>query len=697
MNAIFSMNMDALDSRVMGYVLCAMIYAITAMFVWRSRVEGGRKHLLLGGCLITSAWAVSEAFGSAWPFGLQLEIARSSVWLLFFATSFGRVEALAKWLPPSLRRPGCVALVLIACPGAGVLFYLIGAPYSHTLFAYLQILINVVTLLSIENIIRNIESRSDIGWRVFCSGASLLAIFDVFFFSSYLVSEQVDVRFFVVRSYVFSFGGPLLIFATLSGWGGQGKLSLSRRAVFHSTALVGAGVYLLLTSVGGEMLRIRSGNWGLTFELTFLAAAVIVLAMLLESASIRARVMVFISKHFFRLKYDYREVWLEFIRKMAAPEEHESLHDRALQAVGGAIGCRSGVLWALQPAIESYAPVACWNMTDDLPTIPVDHKVTMFMGQTGWIIGINQCMRDPDFYGGLILPSWMGELKQAWVVVPLIHLRVLEAFVVLGHPAVASTRLGWEDLDLLKTVGAQAASYLAEERASRELLDGRRLAEFNRRFAFVVHDIKNVVSQMAMMLENAERFGGDPEFQKDMLVTVASSVDRLRRMLVNLGGEAGSKHGRMQPLWLTDLVAAAVHRWRRSFPSLAYRCDVERIEVTGWAERLNSALDHLVQNAIEATGQGGRVEIILSATANEAVIEIVDDGPGMSPEFIRDQLFRPLATSKPNGSGIGAFQALKIVRDMEGLLEVDSCLNVGTTVKIRLPRKVAELCSTQEA
>jgi signal transduction histidine kinase len=70
---------------------------------------------------------------------------------------------------------------------------------------------------------------------------------------------------------------------------------------------------------------------------------------------------------------------------------------------------------------------------------------------------------------------------------------------------------------------------------------------------------------------------------------------------------------------------------------------------------------------------------------NAVVVDIIDHGTGMPPEFVRDDLFRPLRTTKDNGHGIGAYQARELVRDAGGDLLVISRPKTGTTMRLILP------------
>ncbi len=675
-----------------GYFLCAVLYPIVAVGAGRSNLLRLPRYLLIASCLATALSAGALFWGGDDPVttivGNGLDLLRGILWCGFFLMSLRVEERLWRFIRGQIVPKDRKGLMVALGITAGVLFFWLLYNSAAIQFSFLQIIVTIFTLLFIENLLRNCDESSLWGIRLLCIGAGLAATYDLFYRVAVITSLVVDPRYALARGYVQALGAPLILlaFAKIPRW--RGTFVPSRHVVFHSAALAGAGFYLICTSLAGEYLRTHNEVWGTAFETIFLVTAVVTLMIVLQSASVRARLMVYISKHFFRLKYDYRAVWLHFIQRMARSGAPEDLHQRALHSVAEAIGCNGGILWTLQHSLAAYIPMATWNSEMlSPPMVPVDADLPQFMQLTSWIIDISQCQEEPDLYNGLTLPDWVIEQDNSWILIPLIHNQLMEGFIALGQPVAGTFPLGWEDLDLLKTLGAQVASYLAEERSSRELVDARRMTELNRRFAFVLHDIKNVVSQMDLMLQNTHRHGSNPDFQKDMLLTVANAVERLKQMLVQLGSERAPPRPSMRQVDLPSVVGRVAARWKKSYPDLVYRCDVvDEVMVQASEERLITVIDHLVQNALEAVEFSGAVKIALDATACEGLIEIIDDGPGMTREFISSQLFRPLETSKPNGSGIGAYQALKTIREMEGQLEVESHPGLGTTMRVRLAR-----------
>jgi putative PEP-CTERM system histidine kinase len=241
-----------------------------------------------------------------------------------------------------------------------------------------------------------------------------------------------------------------------------------------------------------------------------------------------------------------------------------------------------------------------------------------------------------------------------------------------------------EDYVLLTTVGRQAASYLAERAATRALAESQQFDEFNRRFAFVLHDIKNLVSQLSLLVQNAEKHKNNPQFQEDMLETVEESVEKMNALMVRL--HAGGKEVAvntivvLEPL-LQKVVTGIAGRERK----LSFQSDVSGVAVVADQDRLSAVVAHLVDNALEATSVGGRVSVRLAARGGEAIIEVEDNGSGMEAEFVRNELFRPFRTTKEGGFGIGVYESREFVRELGGRMDVDSAQGHGTTIRISLP------------
>ena len=299
----------------------------------------------------------------------------------------------------------------------------------------------------------------------------------------------------------------------------------------------------------------------------------------------------------------------------------------------------------------------------------------------------------PARYRDLSIPAWLASLPRAWLVVPLPSPSGLVGFVVLVT-ARASIKVDWEVLDLLKTAGRQAASYLAQIRTTEALLEARKFDAFNRMSAFVVHDLKNLIAQLSLMLKNAERHRSNPAFQRDMLMTVGNVVERMNKLMLQLRTGATPVE-QARPVDLAAVinnVCAAKSEQRRQIETDL----TDGVYGVGHVDQLEHVIGHLVQNALDATTDRGNVAVRLRRDDETAVIEVADSGVGMTPEFVRDRLFKPFQTTKSTGMGVGVYESAQYVTALGGRILVDSAPDTGTRVRVVLPLGHVEAAPSKE-
>ena len=325
-----------------------------------------------------------------------------------------------------------------------------------------------------------------------------------------------------------------------------------------------------------------------------------------------------------------------------------------------------------------------WNMAQVPEIEAADGRLAKFLTSTGWIINLKEFTAAPDKYRGLEVPEYIVNLPTAWLIVPLMSGEGLVGFVVLAQSR-ATIEMDWEVLDLLKTAARQAASFLGHIQANEALLEARKFDAFNRMSAFVVHDLKNVVAQLSLMLKNAHRHGHNVEFQRDMLATVEHAVSRMNSLLLQL--RSGTT-----PLAnpaLVDLSSVARRiKEAKSAQGRVITLDIVRdVHAIGHEDRLERVIGHLVQNALDATEADGVVALRIYGEGGFAVAEVWDNGKGMSPEFVRNELFKPFRTTKTEGMGIGVYESSQYIAELGGRMAVDSALGAGTRVKVFLPQR----------
>lgn len=674
----------------LSYLACGAAFLFLAVLVALSRTGGRYKYLLLASCILTVLWAASvvgvQWIGS-WPqVHNALDVARNVSWLVLLGALMG-IRRLQ-----DAGSTSWIAAIVVAIVSAVLLF---AEPLAETFLSQQpralltmvsggRVMLAVIGLLALENLYRNAEPKVRWAIKYFCFGLGTVLVYEIFFYSDAALFGRFNMTFFDARGFVNALVVPLLAIAVSRATLWEIDIHVSRAAVFHSAALVVSGVYLISMAAAGLYLREFGGEWGGILQILFLSSALLILIVIFSSSSFRAKVKVWISKHFFSYKYDYREEWLRFIRTVASADTGVGLHDRILRSLADIIQCDAGGLWVLRREDNAYLPTALWHMGNRRPAVPADSALVAFLKDTHWVVDLDEYRDEPVRYRDISLPDWISGNKRIWLIVPLIYRDSLQAFMLLGDPK-ARRAVDWEDFDLLRTVGHQAASYLAEQQAMNELSDARRLQDFNRRSAFIIHDIKNVVSQMSLMMQNAERFGDNPEFQKDMLATVSNSVKRMKDLLERFKSDQEEDRAEAENLIaLSDAVQQVAENWRRQKEDLKVEIDGTMTLLVD-RERIVSVLDHLLQNAIEAAGTDGDVTLRQIESSGEAVIEVEDDGPGMDQEYVDSHLFRPLDSEKETGYGLGAYQTRQLVREMGGRLDVVSERGRGTTMRVILP------------
>ncbi|MEO8838563.1 MAG: XrtA/PEP-CTERM system histidine kinase PrsK, partial [Herbaspirillum sp.] len=377
--------------------------------------------------------------------------------------------------------------------------------------------------------------------------------------------------------------------------------------------------------------------------------------------------------------YDYREEWIKFTHTLAI--DGPKLGEHVIRAIAELVESPKGILYT-RNNVDEYVATADWNLAWRSIPEPASSSLCNFLESKQWVIDIQEYEISSEKYGSLILPTWLRQFPQAGLIVPLVQNTELLGFVVLSRPR-SKIKMNWEVTDLLKIVGSQAASYLARQESTDALAVARQFETFNRMSTFVAHDLKNLVSQLALLVDNAEKHKNSPEFQHDMLATIENAVRKMRILLQRFNRESSiEKSGRVL---LRELLEKLVISKSMGEPKPQLEPTSSNLLVKADAARLERVVGHLIQNAIEATPKTGRVTVKLSTQHNNAVIEISDTGHGMSEEFVQSRLFKPFESTKAAGMGIGVFETREYVQQLGGQLDVNSRPSIGSTFRISLP------------
>ena len=603
--------------------------------------------------------------------------------LLFYASwytaIFGMVHKLSGARLPHWIAALSLCVVLVIC-GLTVAGYVQDQPirriYASNLIIWANLVLAVFGIVLIEQLYRNVSATARHAIKFFSLGVASLFVYELYLFSQVLVFQGIPGAGWNARGAIYGVAGVFLI-VTLSKTDDVPQVALSRHLVFYTTSLVGAGALLFLMSTVGYYVKLYGQSWGAALQQVITFSAILGLILISMVPRWRASTLVFINKHFFTHRYDYRAEWLKLIHLLSLPIDEGDLHQRAIKAMLGTFNSPGGTLWLRSHS--RFEPVASCGM--DLPADarePDDSDFIQLMTSREWIFDA----REKRYPGDRALPQWADSIDELWIIVPLLNEDKLLGFMGLIHgPGVSS--LTWEDLDLLKTVGRQLASYIARHQAAEMLAQSRQFDAYNKLTAFIMHDLKNLIAQQALVVANAAKHKENPAFIDDMITTIENSVQRMNNLLLRMQRKEPAL-GKL--LEVDALLVETITKCGDLKPIPALRLNDKGLRIRADRDSLMMIISHLIRNAQEATPEQGFIDVRLTKRQDRAIIEIEDNGAGMSDVFLKNRLFKPFETTKSDkGMGIGVFQAQEYLRNLGGDIEVESKLGVGTTFFLYLP------------
>lgn len=676
-----------------SYALGAVLFLLlTAVLLtgWRGRLLGG---LLVTAAAVSSAWGVLLALWS--HYGVSgtvlvqtVEMLRYLAWFAFLLNILEHIgdtgERVQRLRLVRLVIYGLVGALMVLPPLAPPLLNMVVPPRLMANFILAGfMLLAVIGIWLVEILFRNTRVEQRWAIKFLCLGIGGMFAYDFYMYAHALLFKQVDSSLWQARGAVNALVVPMIAVSAARNPQWSLDVFVSRRVVYYTTTFMGAGSYLLVMAAAGYYISTFGGEWGAVLQIVFLCAASALLLALLYSGRMRAQMRVLLSKHFFNYKYDYRDQWLRFTRALSGCVPEAQPRECVIRAVAEVLECPGGMLWQMND-LGRLERTAHWNMSVP-PTEPIaaDAPLARFLTRSNWVIRLDEYRASPDVYEDVMLPEWLVNLPRAWLIVPLLNQDHLLGFMVLAQP-LARISFDWEVRDLLKTIATQAAAHLAQMEALAALSESRQFDGFNRLSAFVLHDLKNIIAQQMLVVNSAARHKHNPDFIEDAVGIMAHSVSKMQRLMESLRGDSGGAG--VNSVDIVALLRHAVRAREGSAPQPRLTLSENGLSVVANADRLSSVLENIIQNAQEATGKQGHVDVGLVIDAGHAIISIVDDGCGMDPAFVRDRLFRPFDTTKGDtGMGIGAYECRTYLRSIGGDMLVESVPDKGTTIRLVVP------------
>lgn len=662
--------------------------ATAAWLIGRRGRFGDARVPIIASLFVTALWALAVAATGAGSFLASLAITlRDVAWLYAVYRLFagdGR-HASVRPIRPVLWALAFVELLHLILEVVGLRLGLPTTGASALFYpdVLLRLLVAVGGLVLLHNLYLGASREARHGLRWPASALAVMWLFDLNLYTIAYLGNGWPVELAATR------GLAVVATALLIAVGGTLRpdtlrLLPSRGVTFQTASLMLIGGYFLAMFSIAEWLAYMGGDFAVLIEQGFLIFASVLAIFVLPSARLRGWLKVMLAKHLFQHRYDYRAEWLRFTATIGRAEDGvQVLEERAVKVVADIAESPAGVL--LTPDENGDLVLAArWQWFDiEVPAVAMSAAAARFFQIEGFIVDLDELREGSNLRGEAdVVPEWLRAEPRAWALVPLIHYDRLTGVVLLARPPYAR-RFDWEDFDLLRVVGQQLATYLAEHSGQQALEEAARFDDFHRRIAFVMHDIKNLASQMTLLARNAELHAEKPAFREDMLVTLRNSSEKLNALLARLSRYGSGAVDRIGAVDGRDVAQAVVARFRGVHPVILTQ--VTDCTISANRESLEQVLVHLVQNAIDASAAETPVFVSLVADSLHGCFEVLDSGHGMSPDFIRTKLFKPFVSSKPGGFGIGALEARDLVRGMNGRLEVESREGLGSRFTVRMP------------
>lgn len=672
---------------IWGYSFASIAYILFSLLILAAHNQSSIAKwvlfsaLMAGAANIVGVLQISIGFSLQWAMLADaVKVATFSVLILSFNIEKSSVQEILK--------NKTVCKYLLFWGGSTLVCWVItyALDFSYEYLFLLFVLLNLTSLVLLEQLYRgaNVEAKRSITPLVIALGS--IAVFDFVLYAQATMVGGIEFDFWYGRGYLSALAVPLLLISIRRFKEGTVRIFVSRNVVFYSSMLMIAGLYLLLMAAAGYLINYLGGEWGQLVSFGFFILGSIVLAVLLLTETVRRQVKVFISKHFFANKYEYREEWLELIGKieMATAENYYQI---SLQIMMSKVDATGGIILKSNGNSRftvKHSDGIELNESFNKDLVLLEH----FTKNQGWIIDINEYNEDPLSYPGLFIQPKIWRAVGVNIFVPIFIGKAFYGFFVLSNSD-EHNKLNWEDRDLLFAVAKQLGNFISLNEANDKLAESKQFDAFNQMSAFLVHDLKNVQAQLALITSNATQHRDNAEFVDDVFETVESATERLAKVLAQLRNKQAapltSKKASSKRVNLGDIIERVIAQRNVMQPQVTIN-NKEKCLATIDDERFFSVMNHLIQNAQEATSDDGRVKITIDKQQESISIIVSDNGCGMSENFIKSRLFKPFDTTKGNaGMGIGVFEAKQFFESVAGSLTVESIEGQGTKMIICLP------------
>lgn len=573
------------------------------------------------------------------------------------------VFALSRPASSLIYSPDFVTEKILFLSNSGFIFYLLILVYLVIALFNLE-----VTFIHSANL-----SRWKIKFELLGAGAFLALL--IIYYCEALFFRTINMQLVPTRSLLLIVAVSMMAYSRLKR--GSAIVCVSQQLACKSAVLLAVGIYILSFGLAGEGMKYFGDGFQRAMIITVVFLAGLGLLVLLLSEAVKRKVTVFIHKNFYHNKYDYRTQWLKFTDRLSSSQSSEELLRSIVSEFCDTFGMGTGALFTLNQERDTYQQTAGIVMDSEAITFSTNDPVIERLANGSGIIdlrrdaAVTENIRHSEYFGG----------QDSCFIIPIIMNEGVDGFMILGKPLNTDEVYGYEDFDLMNTLAKQTSSALLKLRLSDQLACSRELAAIGKVSAFVMHDLKNLVSSVSLLLENAQEHISVPAFQNDLLMSLGNTVVKMKALISRLKHLPEKSSLILAPVDLLEMAqdtASLVNGTTLEVTGTRVIAEVDR-------EELQKVALNLMLNAVEATAGNGPVRVEVGDNGSP-FIRVKDEGCGIPPAFLQHVLFKPFTSTKSQGMGIGLYQSRQIIEAHGGRIEVVSNIDQGSEFTVWLPR-----------
>ncbi len=463
----------------------------------------------------------------------------------------------------------------------------------------------------------------------------------------------------------------------------------STTLVYRSLTVIVVGVYLLTVGFLARAAKLLgSSTTTIPIQTLVLLIALVGLGIVLLSDRARLQAKRFVSRHLRRPTYDVQKIWRQFSDCTAGQTCEADLCRAATKWLSETFELLSVTIWLFPPRGEGVRFGGSTSLTEDAAA-----SLLAELGNTSDLSLQLPALKEPINIDSAS-DATVEHLRRLHPVkfahggqrtcVPILAHNELVAILMVGD-RVSGVPLSVEEIDVLKSVSGQIAGDLVRLHLSGKLLESKQIEAFQTMATFFVHDLKNTGWTLSLLVQNLRTHFDDPAFREEAVNALSKSVTRINDLVTRIGSLREEFKINKAPQDLNTLLAAVLKEFAGMTDVMLVSNfgRVEELHLDG--EQMQKVFRNLVLNAKEASRANGEIHVQTGQQNGYAVVTVRDNGGGMSPEFMRNQLFRPFQTTKKKGIGIGMYQSKMIVEAHNGRITAESRSGEGTTFRVLLP------------